>query len=477
MFRIFLLVHRYVGIAIGLLVLSWCLSAFVMMYVQFPQLSEHEQIAALPEIDTKQCCKLDVDALAATSNIAGFVIESLANRPVLRIRTTKGASRNFDLVTGIEFDAIDENEARLQAISYFKEAEIADSAQLLAVVDRDQWTVAGNFDSRRPFFLFAANDKQGSQIYISAVDGAPIQDTTRIERGWNWFGAVTHWIYPTILRQHVGAWSQVVIWTTIVSLFLVVIGIYLGIRQFGNQRDGSFSPYNGFTLWHHYTSLIFGVLTLTWLLSGLVSMTPWGFLAAEGATVERESVRGMTVSTGQISALLASLPAVALPKKTVRIRSAPFDGQLAVLAMSADNSMTRLDGRTLAKKALSEADWSRIPALLAPGNEIFDAGWMNEDDDYYFSHHEVVDLPVYRVIVDDEDRTRYYFHRESAELVMKVDAGARGYRWWFDALHRGDIARLSQKRPLWDVVMLSLLLGVTVGVFTGVYMGFRRVFR
>ncbi|MFB3154553.1 MAG: hypothetical protein ACE10I_08790, partial [Candidatus Acidiferrales bacterium] len=108
-----------------------CLSAFVMMYVQFPQLSEHEQLAALPEIDTKQCCKLDVDALAATSNIAGFVIESVANRPVLRIRTTKGASRNFDLVTGIEIDAIDENEARLQAISYFKEAEIADSAQLL----------------------------------------------------------------------------------------------------------------------------------------------------------------------------------------------------------------------------------------------------------------------------------------------------------------------------------------------------------
>ena len=344
-------------------------------------------------------------------------------------------------------------------------------------MERDQWTVAGNFDSRRPFFLFAANDEQGSQIYISAVDGTPIQDTTRIERGWNWFGAVIHWIYPTILRQHVLTWSQVVVWTTIVSLFLVVIGIYLGIRQFRSQRDDGFSPYSGITLWHHYVSLIFGILTLTWLLSGLFSMTPWGLFAAQGATAERESVRGMSVSSGDISAMLTSLARVPLPKNTVRIRSAPFDGQFAVLALGSDNSMTRLDGYTLRKTVLSEENWSRIPSLLAPGDEIFDAGWINEDDRYYFSHHEVVDLPVYRVIIDDEDRTRYYFHRKSAELMVKVDASARGYRWWFEALHRGDFARLSQIRPLWDLIMLSLLVGVTVGAFTGVYLGFRRVFR
>jgi hypothetical protein len=477
MFRILLLVHRYLGIAIGFLVLAWCLSAFVMMYVQFPQLRDQEQLAALPEIAAQHCCNLDFGALAKTPDIVGFVIESIADRPVLRIRTISGVSRIFDLVAGLEIEAIDEDKAQQQAISYFRAAGIADSAQLLALVERDQWTVAGNFDSRRPFFLFAANDEQGSQIYISAVDGTPIQDTTRIERGWNWFGAVTHWIYPTILRQHVGTWSWVVIWTTIVSLFLVVIGVYLGIRQFRTQLDDGFSPYSGITLWHHYVSLIFGTLTLTWLLSGLFSMTPWGLFAAQGATTERESVRGMSVSTGDISTMLTSLATVALPKNTVRIRSAPFDGQFAVLALGSDNSMTRLDGYTLRKKVLSEENWSRIPALLAPGIKIFDAGWINEDDPYYFSHHEVVDLPVYRVIIDDEDRTRYYFHRKSAELVVKVDASARGYRWWFEALHRGDFARLSQIRPLWDLIMLSLLVGVTVGAFTGVYLGFRRVFR
>lgn len=476
MFRILLLVHRYVGIAIGLLVLLWCLSAFVMMYVQFPELREHEHLAALPAIDTQDCCKLDVDALASTAGIASFEIESMADKPVLRIRTKSGYSRAFDLVTGTEIVLIDKSTAKQQANSYFRETGILRSAQLLEIVNRDQWTVAGGFDSRRPFYLFAANDDRDSQIYISSVDGSLVQDTTRNERAWNWFGAVTHWIYPTLLRKHVSTWAQVVVWTTLVSLFLVIIGIYLGIRQFRSQRDGSLSPYKGFALWHHYTSLIFGIFTLTWLLSGLFSMTPWGLFASDGWAVERESVQGMSISLDDLSSTLANLSTATLPTNTVRIRSAPFDGQYSVLAMGSDKSMVRLDGHTLREKVLSQDAWSRLPALLAHESRILDAGWIQQGDDYYFSHHNEVDLPVYRVIVADVDHTRYYFHHKSAELVLKVDASARGYRWWFKALHRGDLAMLRQKRPLWDLIMLSLLVGVTAGAFTGVYLGYRRIF-
>ena len=444
MFRVLLLVHRYVGIAIGLLVLLWCLSAFVMMYVQFPQLSEREQLAALPVLDTEHCCKFDVAALSSSPEIMGFVIESLASQPVLRVRTRDGYSRSFDLVTGTEIYSIDEDTARRQAISYFTQAGISNSARLLSIVDRDQWTVAGNYDPLRSFYLFAANDAQASRIYISEINGIPVQDTTRYERGWNWVGSVIHWIYPTILRKHVGTWAQVIIWTTLISLFLVLVGIYLGIRQFRVQRDGGFSPYKGIALWHHYTSLIFGVLTLTWLLSDL-------------------------------SFMLESLPVVTLPKNTVRIRSAPYDGDFAVLALGTDNAVSRLHGHSLDANPLDDEDWSRLPALLAPESDVIEAGWITKDDEFYFSHHEKVELPAYRIIVDDAEHTRYYHHRKSAELIRKVDAGARGFRWWFDALHRGDFATLSQKRPLWDFIMLPLLIGVTIGAITGVYLGFRRL--
>ena len=61
MFRLLILVHRYLGIALGLLVVLWCLSAIVMMYVQFPDLSEQEYLAGLSLLDTTKCCQLTID--------------------------------------------------------------------------------------------------------------------------------------------------------------------------------------------------------------------------------------------------------------------------------------------------------------------------------------------------------------------------------------------------------------------------------
>ena len=50
MFRAIVFVHRYVGIAIGLLMAVWCLSGVVMMYVPYPRLTEEKRVAALPAI-------------------------------------------------------------------------------------------------------------------------------------------------------------------------------------------------------------------------------------------------------------------------------------------------------------------------------------------------------------------------------------------------------------------------------------------
>lgn len=54
-------------------------------------------------------------------------------------------------------------------------------------------------------------------------------------------------------------------------------------------------------------------------------------------------------------------------------------------------------------------------------------------------------------------------------------AAGRGYRWWFSALHRGDFAAVVRARPVWDVVVLVLLLGVTVNAVTGTLLGPRRL--
>ncbi len=63
MFQFLLLVHRYLGILIGWLVALWCLTGFVMMYVQYPELGEDEYRAGLTGLDLERCCHIEDESL------------------------------------------------------------------------------------------------------------------------------------------------------------------------------------------------------------------------------------------------------------------------------------------------------------------------------------------------------------------------------------------------------------------------------
>ena len=477
MFRVLLLVHRYLGIALGVLVSLWCLSAFVMMYVQFPDLSEKEYLAGLPGLDVSECCQLDIDDAEFLLHVDEIEVEMFGDVPVLRVQGEMRDSRVFNLADGSQITLIDVATAQGNAQAFFENSGISATAIFLGEVNRDQWTVSGGFDALRPFYKFAAEDDAGSQIYVSSVTGELVQDTSRRERFWNWTGAVVHWIYPTVLRQHTTAWINVIIWTTVASLFLVIVGFYIGVSQLGRNNNGRASPYRGITLWHHYISLIFGLLTLTWLVSGLFSVNPWGLLRGDGGAVERGAVRGMSISSIDITGLLNMLPDAVLPPDTVRLRSAPFDGELAVLAYDSTSRVTRLNATTLERGSLPEDVWKKLPQLLRPETAVLDSGWIDQADSYYFSHHDKVTFPAYRIVFDDEEQTRYYFEADGGQLVAKVDRNRRWYRWILHALHRGDLSRLIRSRPLWDILMLPLLFGVTMGALTGAYMGIRRLVR
>jgi uncharacterized iron-regulated membrane protein len=50
LWRALVILHRYLGIAIGLLMAVWFVSGIVMMYVGFPRLTEAERVRALAPI-------------------------------------------------------------------------------------------------------------------------------------------------------------------------------------------------------------------------------------------------------------------------------------------------------------------------------------------------------------------------------------------------------------------------------------------
>ena len=480
MFRALIVLHRWMGIGLGWLLVAWCISGIVMMYVPYPAVSFDEYVESLPRLELEDCCAEFPAGYSPDFAVERFSIEMLGDRPVLRLVDDFGRREAIDLVSGEPVGPIQADAAR--AIAREMNAASGSTGELayLGAVERDQWTVGGGFANDRPLHHIALNDAAGTQWYLSSATGELVQQSTRRERVWGWFGAVTHWLYPTLLRQNAALWTRIVIWSSVAGLFLAGFGAYIGISQFRRGKNGRWSPYRGVALWHHGLGLVFGVLTLTWLLSGLFSMTPWGLFqgSGSGARGETDRLQGTTITLAEAVSQAVRLANRDLPAEVTRVESAPFLGQAYLMTQGPGGYRVRLEAENLREAPLREGDL-RAAADVLPGDGITIAAseLIQEGDAYYFDHHATRRFPVYRVIVDDAERTRYYLDGASGQLVSKVDSSLRWYRWLHLGLHRLDFTASMRARPVWDILMLVLMTGVTAVCVTGTYMGIRTLVR
>ncbi len=472
MIRSLFLIHRYLGIALGVVISLWCLSGFVMMYEQYPELDDSERLAGLAPLDLSACCRLPDDF--SNIGIDRFRLEMMAGSPVLRL--IDGRDQHvIDLRTGEYLPEFFAADAHSIAAASAAEYGLQGSPRLLDLIERDQWTVYASYHPHRPLFHFAMDDPPGTELYVSSTTGEVVQMTTLRQRFLNWMGAVIHWLYPTALRQHAGVWLQVVVWLTIVSLFLTVVGIYIGLRQYKTRRNGRRSPYRGWALWHHYAGLVFGLFTLTWLISGLFSVNAFGALEGRGFGLEYERLRDGAVDFENASAFVSALPAQNIPAAAVRLDVAMVGGQLQAIAADKETQRIRLNAGTLQPEKLPGDFYAQAAGVMRPDVPVMQAGWLTEDDAYYFSHHEERRFPVFRI--QYEDGERFYLDAVTGELAYAVDRERQWLRWVFHALHRGDFSALVRSRPIWDLMMWPLMLGVTVGAVAGTWIGFQRVLR
>jgi hypothetical protein len=476
--RALVITHRYLGIAIGLLMLAWFGSGVVMMYVAYPELSRQERLAALSPIEWRSCCALDALNLPADSAVRGARIEMVAGAPVLMVRP-EGQPPFPASLTGkggrlrVDFGAAWANAADAAERIFGRDLRPA----RYDLIDRDQWTVGEDYTLDRPLYRFRFDDPARTEIYVSSATGEVVLWTTAAERFWNWLGSVPHWLYFTEVRQNGALWTQVIIWTSVAGGFLTIMGLVLGVLQFRRGRSGTLSPYRGWFYWHHLSGLVFGLFTLTWVVSGTLSVNPWGLLETERGG-EALRLAGEPLSWGTVKASIAALRANP-PAGAVAITAAPLDGRLFWIAQRGDDSTLRLDaeGRPAPMPA---AELASAAARIADGKSIAERGLMESEDAYYFAagreRAELV-LPVYRVVLNDADHTRYYLDPANGQLLKKIDSGGRGYRWWFDGLHRLDFTAAMRARPVWDAIMLILLAGGIAITGTGVYLAVRRLKR
>ncbi|MDN7139083.1 PepSY domain-containing protein [Pseudomonas sp. JQ170] len=475
--------HRWLGIGLCLFMALWFFSGVVMLYVGYPKLTPREHLAHLPVLNLQGCCVDLRSALAAADPErapSSICLSTVAGTPRYLLGYSGGANVAVDARSGQRLGATDRDQALTSAYQYDPLA----TARYQGEVQEDLWTHSRALDADRPLQRVQLNDAQGTLLYVSGQTGEVVRDASAVERGWNLVGAWLHWLYPLRGIGLDGLWSNLVIYLSLGATLMALLGAVIGVLRWRLRkpyRSGSRSPYRGFARWHHIGGLVFGVLAITWIFSGLMSMNPWRLFSSDaplntaayqGGVLQAEA---FPVSAQQAIARFADEGFV------VRELEWRLIGGTGYLVGHDGGGRTRLlaDGQVLGRlpKEVVEGAAQAILPTVKMHSEQLDAY-----DFYYYARaeqsmlgHLDKRLPVLRVRFDDPQQSWLHLDLYTGELLGVMDQPRRASRWLFALLHSWDWLPLLERRPLWDVWMVVLSIGGLVISVSGIVLGWRRL--
>jgi hypothetical protein len=478
--------HRWMGIAFGLLFVSWFISGIAFMYWGMPTLTPLERQAHQKPVDLSTATLTPVEAANLNEvRPASLRIEMKGDRPVYSFGRTAIYADTGALVPVLGAD-------QLQAIEIIREWVPEHAATIRYdkyLEDSDQWTLQSAQRNQMPLHRIAVDDDADTYYYVSEGSGEIVMKTDRAGRFKGFWSGVLHWVYFPPLRKSGNAWTQFIIWGSVVGGIMCLSGLVAGIwrvslsKRFRQKGVHSHTPYSGMMRWHHYSGLLFGLVSFTWIISGAISVNPWGlFSAGRGAGLSREDREVLTggsmkLAGASLESLRASLGAIRKHFEPKEIEVQQFRGNLYMTANRplADNE-PRVDrgqrGATAGEYQMvwladpgkgtftkfENSDIEQIADKVMAGVPVQDRVWLTEYDNYYRSRENIRPLPVLRIRYLDEQRTWLYFDPHRATITPQQRL-SRLNRWLYAGLHEFDLPFLYNSRPLWDIVVILLSIG------------------
>ncbi|GGM83450.1 hypothetical protein GCM10010967_13990 [Dyadobacter beijingensis] len=479
--KLTLLIHRYLGFALSLLFVIWFLSGFAMMYVKYPTMRYHERLQRLPAPDFSQA-KLTVTQALGSAGVKDTLrsvrLGMMLDRPVYRIATTNGAHKAIFADDGTLFQGADSALAARLAIRFTQITKIKNAGLLTEI---DQWMAAARSQGYgTPVYRMHMDDPAGTYVYVAAQTGEVVQMVNAKQRFLAWLGPIPHWIYPTVLLRNRPLWNDIIVWSSTIGSIMCAAGIAMGFIRYKRNRGLTFSPYKKkWFRWHHYTGFAFGLFVFTWIFSGLLSMTPWDWAPFTRLEPE-ESLQwtGGMFDTGKFT-----VPPVAVAAnwgiEIKEIQLVQWNGKPFYLGY-ADEHHTRMmpaDNGAGAFERFPVAPFIAKLKAMNPVVPVKEAVMLTGYDDYYYSKNHEKRLPVLRVKMASVDERWYYIDPATAQVVLKHQDLSRLERWLYHGLHSFDFRFLVYKRPLWDIVVLILMVGGTAVSITGLVLTWEWIIR
>lgn len=503
-----ILSHRYLGIAMCLLAVMWFVTGITMMYVGgMPQLTPERRLDRMPTLDLSQIKLTPAEAAARAASKEGgqrgpgtagrVVLLSAMGRPAYRV-----GARTIFADTGEVMEELTLEQSRNAASRFINLPE--NKVRHIETLNHvDQWTL---LQARQmPLYRFAVDDGHGTELYIQPQSGEVVVMTTRRSRAMAWISTIPHWLYFTALRKHQSAWYETVVWGSAFVCASAVIGMILAFVQWRRTKPLRLSrsiPYAGWKRWHYITGAIFGIFTITWTFSGLLSMEPFDWTRAPDLEIQRDVFTGGPVDLKKFPIMdPARWDEIMGGHPIKEVEFARIQGDhYYVIRSSGDRVVEKkrerlhqpynITGRRENSRLLVSAanlEIRRQPfsveSLVArlkkavPETPIVEQQLLTNYDSYYYSRGGNLPLPVLRVKFADPMKTWVYVDPVMSQLLASVHKYSRVERWLYNGLHSLDFSFWYNKRPLWDVGMIVLLLGGLASSSLGVVLGLKRLRR
>jgi hypothetical protein len=308
--------------------------------------------------------------------------------------------------------------------------------------------------------------------------------------------------------------------------------------RFRHKGVQSYTPYSGWMKWHHYAGLIFGLFSISWILSGMIPISTfpipgWAEVSkrvesnGEGFIMGNPVISPRSTMTKDMARAITGGPLNLQPLQVENVRDAigkiqekfapkeveliQFRGEPYFLAYrppktkeeaghwttnNAINSVNLPQDNphlfvsikhpengaitSFSREVMEQASREAMPNVPVIASE-----WLTDYDNYYHQtttsfelgrHKPAYVLPVLRVRYDDGNQTWLYFTPSLAQMV-KFDKLDRANRWTYYGLHVMDWPGLFNRRPLWDMVTITLLAGLAAISITTLLPAIRRLKR
>jgi hypothetical protein len=491
--RSLIFVHRWLGVALAVVFLLWFVSGIVMMYWGFPEVTASDRLQRAPVLEPSRIRVPPEQAYAALQRdwpVGEVLLSSFDGRPVYRFGPgDPGDPTMVYADDGTVQRTVDD--ALLDRVAARWTGRPLHEATKTPVLEVDQWTVAIGVNPLAPLHKYSWPD--GQQVYVNGRTAGVAQYTTTTSRFWAYLGAVPHWLYFTPLRER-PEWFSVVVWSSLAGTMAALMGVAIALwmysphKRYRHAGAPTSIPYRGWKRWHMVTGLFFGVVTTTWAFSGLLSMGPFPIMnrlteltVAPSASDDSDrmeedlSVALMGREEFQL-ALYAGKPAAdairSVPDFEVKqLEYTSFAGEPVYLATDGRGA-TRAIPVNGAPRATLADDIMRIVRRTA-GSSLAELRLMTEYDVYYLDRRGQRPLPVVFARLNDTANTRLYVDPRTGRIVGSYDASEWVTRWLYHGLHSLDFPWLYRYRPLWDIVVITLMLGGTAISVTSLVLAWR----